>query len=94
MKILDFQQAKQKLGIQTNKALYLKACRGQVPVHRWGTKLVFIEEELDAFIAALPRTTVEAAVARFGTAKPGTPTDTSMSTRPHDASGETNGTSK
>jgi hypothetical protein len=38
------------LGLPTRKALYAAVARGQVPVHRWNTRLRFARSELDALL--------------------------------------------
>ena len=63
-KVLDFQQTKKKLNIESDKALYQRVSRHQIPFRRWGGRLVFVEEEIDQFLAALPGISVEEAVAK------------------------------
>jgi hypothetical protein len=50
-----------KLGL-TRKAVYLRVARDMLPYRKWGRTLVFVEAELDQFLAELPGCSVQRAL--------------------------------
>lgn len=58
---LDVAGAAQLLGATSN-TVRARAKRGLLPCRRWGGRLIFLREEVLAFLAALPGTTLKEAL--------------------------------
>src|SRR5262245_36364265 len=54
-------EACKKFGLRT-KALWNRVARGEIPHRKLGGRIVFIQTEIDAFVAALPGVTLEEAL--------------------------------
>ena len=52
-KILDVATCSEKYG-WTEKTTRARVQRGLIPFHLWGTRIIFLEEELDNFFQQLP----------------------------------------
>jgi excisionase family DNA binding protein len=61
-KYLKVPEAAKLLGI-SDKATWQRLYRGEIPHRRWGRRVLIPLEELEKFLAALPGTTAEEAVA-------------------------------
>ena len=46
---------------ETERAVWMKVYRRQIPHRRWGKKVVILRDELEAFLRALPGVTAEQA---------------------------------
>ena len=60
---LTIPEAAQELGI-SERAVWQRVYRRQIPFRRWGKKVIVLAEELDVFIKSLPGTTAEEAVTK------------------------------
>lgn len=54
LEILSVEEVARLLG-RTEHAVYVAAHKGQLPVRRWGRRLLFVRGEIEEFIAGLPR---------------------------------------
>jgi len=61
-KYIKVPEAAAVLGI-SEKAAWQRLYRGELPCKRWGRRVLISMEELEKFLAALPGTTAEQAVA-------------------------------
>ena len=63
-KYLRMPEAAEILGV-SERAAWQRLYRGQLPHRRWGRRVMIDRDELEAFIRALPGTTVEEAINPF-----------------------------
>ncbi|MCI0371430.1 MAG: helix-turn-helix domain-containing protein [candidate division NC10 bacterium] len=63
--VLDVAAAAELLGV-TEKLVRARAARGLLPWRRWGGRVLFLREELLAFMGALPGVSVQQALENVG----------------------------
>lgn len=63
--VLDVAAAGELLGV-TEKVVRARAARGLLPWRRWGGRVLFLREELLAFMAALPGVSIQQALENVG----------------------------
>jgi len=64
-KFLTVSETASELNV-TDRAIWQRLYRGQIPYRRWGKRILISRDELQQFLEALPGVTVEDAVKKAG----------------------------